>query len=383
MRLKLAIVVGLLAAIVTLMVLSTTDQAAQTAPGAEPMTLENFIFAAKSGTPDELQAALDSGVDMNAVDRMGRTALTEALLVGSNTNATALIEAGIDVTTAGRSGYTPLILACNNGDVDLVNLIISKGANPRRANDAGVTALHTACRSTAEDGPLEAIVSAVLGAGAHPDAKDDDGFTPLMVAASRGRVGAMTLLLDAGADKNARNELGLTPIAYAIMSGDFASRAAWEIDLSEPSAASAQKIGYLALAMDQTDSLGAVRLLLNRGADINVQENNGTTPIMRAAGLGDIERYRDVITAAGGDPRLPSAQIRLQDLVRIANGVNIVRALRDADAYVNVPNDLGADALTISRNRIDPPGKLIHGLLLEGKRVSQSQFEAEQGDNDN
>lgn len=376
MRLKLALVVGLLAAIVMLMVLSTKDQAAQTAPPAEAMTLESFIFTAKSGTPDELQAALDTGVDMNQVDRMGRTALTEALLVGSNTNAKALIEAGVNVTTPGRVGYTPLILACNNGDVDLVQSILDRRANPNRANDNGVTALHTACRSTADDQQLTAIVSALLNAGADANKADDEGFTPLMVAASRGRVDAMILLLDAGADKNAANDLGITPIAYAIMSGDFASRAAWEVDLSEPSVESSQKIGYLSLAMEQSNSLGAVRLLLSRGADINVQENNGTTPIMRAAGIGNIDRYKEVITAAGGDPRLPSAQIRLQDQVRLANAVEIVRILRNADAYVNVQNDLGADALTVSRMRTDAPGKLIHGLLLEGKRISQSEYEA-------
>jgi|GEM_PF-3495472 len=370
---KIAIALALLAGLVTLAIMADSNQLDRTAPAAEPLTVDQFIFIAKAGAPEELQAAIDSGFDINEPDRLGRTALTEALLVGANANALALLEAGADVRLAGREGYTPLILASNNGDLDLVNTLLEKGADPRRANDIGVTALHTAGRSTAELIPLTQIVGALLKAGADPNAADDQGFTPLMVFASRGRVDPMILLLDAGARINQKNELGMSAIMYAIMSGDFAIRAGWEIEPGQPSDAAAQKLGVIALALEQADSLGAVRLLLSRGADINYRDDDGGwTPIMRAAGLGDIERYRKVIINAGGNPDTPEAKDRLDKLVKLSRADNIVLTLRNADAYVNLPNDQGADALTISRARIDPVGKLIHGLLLEGKRVTQA-----------
>jgi ankyrin repeat protein len=372
---KFAIAFGILAALVALVILAQPGPKDKTAPAPEILTVDRFIFIARNGTPEQLQRALGEtermAIDLNKPDHIGRTALTEALLNGMDANANLLLDAGAGATLAGRQGYTPLILAGNNGDPALVQRLLAAGANPRRANDAGVTALHTAGRSTAENEPLTQIVGALLQAGADPNAADNDGYTPLMVCASRGRVDPMLLLINAGADVNARNNAGLSAIAYAVMSGDFSSRAAWEIDLSQPGEDAARRLGFLALALDQTDSLGAVRLLLNRGADINTQDNYSTSPIMRAAGLGNIDRYRQIIADAGGDPDLPDAQARLKELVRAAHADQIVLALRNADAYVNLPNSIGADAMTVSRDRTDPVGKLIHGLLLEGKRVTQ------------
>ncbi|MCB9839129.1 MAG: ankyrin repeat domain-containing protein [Phycisphaeraceae bacterium] len=380
--LKFAIVIALLAAIIAIIILGQPSEREATAPAGEPMTVDSFIYTVKSGEPDEVKAAtaefLRRGFDLNKPDRLGRTPLTEALLVGRHANAQALLDAGADPKVAGREGYTPLILACNNGDAALVKALLDAGANPKRTNERGITALHTAGRSTAESAPLVEIVGALLHAGADPNAVDDEGFTPLMVFASRGRVDPMILLLDARADLEAGNALGMRAITYAIQSGDFASRASWDLDLSDPGPDALQRLGYLAVAIEQSDSIASVRLLLNRGADINFQENNGTTPIMRAATLGNIDAYTKIIADAGGDTESPVIRQKLDSLVRLAHGDQIVLALRNADAYVNLPNKLGADAMTVSRDRTDPVGKLIHGLLLEGKRVSLEEIQQQQ-----
>ncbi len=367
---KIAVAVGLLAGLVTLAILAETDPKAKTKPATPIQTLQTLIFNSRNSLPAEVIATIESGVDVNGVDSLGRTALTEALLLGRLDNVDALLEAGADPSQAGRDGYTPLILASNAGNVGMIETLLSKGADPERATPAGVTVLHTACRSTAEDEPLNQIVAALLKAGADPNAKDAQGFTPLMVAASRGRVEPLRMLLDAGAKINATNTSGLNAITYAVMSGDFASRAEWELDLSNPSESTVRAMGLLVMAIQQSDSLASVRLLLGRGADINIQDAGGWTPIMRAAGIGNIDRYRLIITEAGGSVETDAAKDQLKMLVKTAHGDQIVLALRNADAYVNLPNNVGADAMTISRMRSDAVGKLIHGLLLEGKRVT-------------
>lgn len=55
----------------------------------------------------------------------------------------------------------------------------------------------------------EDVIDMLIRHGANPsDNKMPQGFTPLMVAASKGHVHAMLLLIDRGAQLNARNELG-------------------------------------------------------------------------------------------------------------------------------------------------------------------------------
>ena len=379
---KIAVAVGLLAGLVTLAILAETDPKAETKPAAPIQTLQTLIFNSRNSLPAEVIATVESGVDVNGVDSMGRTALTEALLLGRLDNVDALLEAGADPSQAGRDGYTPLILASNAGNVGMIEALLSKGADPERATPAGVTVLHTACRSTAEDEPLNQIVAALLKAGADPNAKDAQGFTPLMVAASRGRVEPLRMLLDAGAKINATNTSGLNAITYAVMSGDFASRAGWELDLENPNERTIRSMGLLTMAIEQTESLASVRLLLSKGADINIQDAGGWTPIMRAASIGNIDRYRRIIIDAGGNVETPEAEDQLKGLVKKAQGDQIVLALRNADAYVNLPNNVGADAMTISRMRSDSVGKLIHGLLLEGKRVTAADVTPRTPDSD-
>ena len=73
-RMQIAIALGLLAGLVTLAIMADSDRQDKTAPAAEVMTIDQFIFIAKSGLPEELQAALETNSDVNKRDRRGRTA---------------------------------------------------------------------------------------------------------------------------------------------------------------------------------------------------------------------------------------------------------------------------------------------------------------------
>jgi ankyrin repeat protein len=53
-------------------------------------------------------------------------------------------------------------------------------------------------------------VEGVLLAGVSPDAQDEDGDTPLLLAAAAGRSAIAELLLDAGADANLAGRDGMT-----------------------------------------------------------------------------------------------------------------------------------------------------------------------------
>ncbi|NVJ21140.1 ankyrin repeat domain-containing protein [Myxococcus sp. AM011] len=58
-----------------------------------------------------------------------------------------------------------------------------------------------------------------LDAGEHPDPFDDEGLTPLMVAAREGHTGLVELLLKAGADATITNRIGESAVIIAAAHG--------------------------------------------------------------------------------------------------------------------------------------------------------------------
>ena len=76
-------------------------------------------------------------------------------------------------------------------------------------NQYGYVALHGAC----DYGHLE-CAKALLGAGADINKQDNDGWTPLMLAARNGKIEVVRELLKRGAKKDLKNNAGKT--AYKL-----------------------------------------------------------------------------------------------------------------------------------------------------------------------
>jgi ankyrin repeat protein len=81
----------------------------------------------------------------------------------------------------------------------------------------GVTPLHIA----AERGELH-IISLLLDSGAEIDARGEEGHTPLHEAVLRGHTEAVKLLMTRGANTNIPNDLGQTPKDTARIEGKHA-----------------------------------------------------------------------------------------------------------------------------------------------------------------
>ncbi len=334
---------------------------------ALPADVEALLLAAESGRTDEVRAALDAGVPIDSADRLSRTALTAAIERGQPGAVALLMQRGADVNKPGARGETPLFVAANNGDLALVERLLAAGAEVRAVNEEGVTALHAAARSPGE--ATVDVIERLLSAGAAIDAQDNEGFTGLMVAASRGRVAPVQSLIKAGAGVNARNNLGMTALMYAVVSGDFSTRVDWQY-LGDLRRVTAAELGAIAVALDDTNALACVQALLAAGADVNARDNEGWTPIMRAALIGDTARFRRTVAqtqASADDPKMEATYDRLRE---VARSVDITRTLRNADAVVNYVAKPGFSALDIARARQDSDGHLIMAFLLEGRQVS-------------
>jgi uncharacterized protein len=171
-----------------------------TVPAARPSvpTEAPVADAAMRGDSAQLRQLLRQGLDVNAAQADGMTALHWAASRGDVSAARMLLVAGARSAAVTRNGnYTPLHLAARSGRGAMVRVLLEGGADPKAVTSSGgATALHFA----AGHGD-SASVAALAAAGATVDARDAAyEQTPLMWAAAYDRVRAIRVLLAAGAD---------------------------------------------------------------------------------------------------------------------------------------------------------------------------------------
>ena len=87
------------------------------------------MHAAFGGHTETVQAFLDGGVDVNAKDHDGATALMYALLIrGDAELVKSLLHAGADVKEKSDDGWTALMLAEEGGLTEIVEVLKKAGA---------------------------------------------------------------------------------------------------------------------------------------------------------------------------------------------------------------------------------------------------------------
>ena len=97
---------------------------------------------------------LRRGVDVNARNAEGRTALMFAVINMHAATVQTLLEFGADVNAQADDGFTPLILAACSGDARIAQALLNNGADTRKTLTSGQTALSHA----AEHGYSEIVV---------------------------------------------------------------------------------------------------------------------------------------------------------------------------------------------------------------------------------
>ncbi|XP_041824388.1 protein phosphatase 1 regulatory subunit 16A [Melanotaenia boesemani] len=169
-----------------------------------------------------------------------------------------------------------LLDAAARNDVDEVRKLLNNGVNPDLINEDGLTALHQCCI----DDFVE-IVQCLLDAGACVNACDSELWTPLHAAATCGHTGLVQLLIQAGADLLAVNADGNMP--YDLCE-DEATLELLEMVMAEQGITQ-DRIDECRGAKE-TVMLADVQTLVQSGADLNAQDNNGATLIHIAAANG-------------------------------------------------------------------------------------------------
>jgi ankyrin repeat protein len=256
------------------------------------------MYAALHAGAPVMKLLIERGADVNGKNSFGATALMWA--AGDREKVRLLVERGAAVNAAAASGRTALaVAAAYPGNVATVRLLLDQGADPKaKPGRAGGPVVSAAIAGDA------ATLKLLLDKGADADERASigsrRGSTALMLAATSGCRECVQLLLDHGADVNARSDpaavvkaglqdIGeLTPLLSAAPGANPAILKALLDKGADIQAKEARGLTALALAVgSESQNAEAVRLLLGRGAAVNVKAKDGETALTWSHKWGD------------------------------------------------------------------------------------------------
>jgi N-acyl-D-amino-acid deacylase len=147
------------------------------------------------------------------------------------------------------------------------------------------------------EGDLNAVTNQ-LDAGVDVNARDADGNTPLLLAASHAGADCVELLLKKGADVNAANTFGATALVRAAT--DF-EKAKLLIDAgANVQVKTEQGKLPLTIAARRYGNSKTVQLFLDHGANATERNKQGISPVLVAAACGDLDTVK-LLVAHGAD----------------------------------------------------------------------------------
>lgn len=195
-----------------------------------------------------------------------------------------------------------LLEAVNNGSLKAASAAVAAGANvnrhiKNRTNGLPVTPILSYAIKRKPK-----IARFLLEHGADPNAKDVCGDTPLHHAIWYCPGEVTTMLIEMGAYVNSRNVHGYTPLCIALLKRQrkimsMLATAGADPNICDNEGNNALNYSLLRSSPVPEDMFIAV---IGMGADVNMPDNKGQTPLMKAASM-TLVSYMKIIISAGAD----------------------------------------------------------------------------------
>jgi ankyrin repeat protein len=370
--------------------------------GRAPITTGHtpLLYACQAGHLETVEAFLPYLEDVNTVHR----ALCWAARAGQAKVVKRLIRhPSVDVNAKVR-GCTPLFNACSKNDAESIEALLQAGADAtllcsaspeecigavsfQRSPNSSPLEAFCAWRSPQYRDPkaelgtadLDRCLNLLLQAGADINRRGVGLKSPLHHAASRPTL--LRLLLRAGADPNSESEDGST-LLHTQLNGEEG----WEVVklLVEEGKADINKrrngggeTPLLAL-LDRPISLTiCLRFIQNFGPDCTVSDDDGNTPLHKAASLRQMPLRDDVINALLANGAKIDQRNQTGDMaIHVADDSYVLELLVNRGANLEAQDYEGRTALmrTLYRSHPDTQRESVAHLLRLGAKLHTKDF---------
>ena len=330
--------------------------------------------------------ALANGAEVAAIDPLGGGRPLHACAEAGAAGAVdALLAHGADLEARDDAGRTPLLAAAGSelrrGDVPAtVRVLLAAGADRRATGSDGANALARAAALPDPDVALR-VVDLLLEAGTPPEPPTARGRSGLHAAAQAGRLEVLNRLLDAGAALEYRSPEGFTALLFAARTGTGAVECAKMLLYRGADVDVRADDGHGAVTLAaMRGSVPMLRLLVEHGAPLQPRDDSDPVPLVRAAAARRPTMVRALLDL-GLDPNLPERGVPALDAPCFTGDARGVALLLDGGANPNLgsPRPLiralqcGTEVLMDGRpyrrptsRRSDPAAEVVELLLAAG-----------------
>jgi ankyrin repeat protein len=315
-----------------------------------------LVEATLEGHDELVRLLLESGADPRLCH--GQNNITALIMAARQNNAAIiqlLLDHGADIEAMDTYGNSALLEACHKSSFESILYLLDAGARTNVRNGAGSEAMHLVVPSlsrysiTIDRG--RHVLDALWQMGTNIDPTDEEGRTPLHLAASHSVAWVVEWLLNHGALVNAQDRSLWTPLHASIYHGNGNSTV--KVLVLAGADLEAQDIrGITPLNLAAGTYTDQVKLLIAEGASVDTKDHAGNTPLHRAC-RDFFGEYRSLIRAgADFDSRNEDGQSPLH-MAAMKNTSTALAFLIRSGANTSVKDRLGNTPLHVACSSAD------------------------------